>query len=438
MLNMEGQCGDVYMCGEATEGTFVPLKHLRGKKIKSLCASRYAHVILSDSWEFAHTLGLECLEDLVSGLGDVKLQHVAFGQKHALGLSLDGHVYSWGSGIEGQLGAGSFVTKAFSPDRIFQHFRGSFVQLATGAHHSMALSERGSVYAWGRGFEGQTGLAPKSLTTEDQLRLYGMTPIPKAVGILPVVSHVACGENFTIVIEAKTGTLWSFGENQSGQCGIGSLSTVEMTPKPMRLFEEERELPRFQKLACGWAHTLALTTNGTIWSFGLNSFGQLGLGDDTNVMKCAARPRDLAGKWSDICASGHYSVARKDNGRVWTWGSNAHGRLGHGTPPSQREVFPRLVEALTETYVSGIACARDHVLYFAPTTVASIGPALGPTTGQTLLTISGSGFWDSEDLTVRFAPTTEGRLTRAALGTFDPETKHVRKYFVAIMMFSHD
>lgn len=330
---------------------------------------------------------------------------------------MDGHLYSWGEGSEGQLGVGTLIKKSLTPQRIH---REDFVfsDVNCGANHTVALTDAGDCYAWGRGFEGQTGICDKNLSLEQNDLVHGYQPVPRHIAPLlgKRVIRVDCGENFTCVITGN-GEIWSFGEAQSGQTGHGRL-TRQLNPT-LTIDKGVNGSP-FVNVACGASHALALTLEGDLYAWGFNVYGQLGLGDTKTRFTPELVP-DI--KLQRIYAAGHYSCGITENGSVYTWGAGTHGQLGHGS--TDHEPSPRLVKQTESIHVSALACGAADLMFFVPTWISNTHPVRGPISGHTTLTISGSGFWESDDITIRFVPTTDERLPRAALGDYDPETKQI-------------
>ncbi len=118
------------------------------------------------------------------------------------------------------------------------------------------------------------------------------------------------------------GTLWAWGWNDFGQLGNG---TTTATLAPIKIGNANNWL----KISNGSAHTLALKTDGTLWSWGLNDEGQLG--DGTTVNKTSPIQIGNATDWVNIDAGMIHSFAIKSNGTLWAWGNNFSGQLGDGT-----------------------------------------------------------------------------------------------------------
>ncbi|RHY34376.1 hypothetical protein DYB32_001009 [Aphanomyces invadans] len=350
---------------------------------------------------------------------------------------LDGHVFVWGDGRFGQLGLGGTIVAKEHP-------------IACGGFHTAALSESGDLYTWGRNFEGQLGHSSASASCAVNEKLNGVFHRPKHVAPLlnKKCKQVACGDKFTVALIVH-GDIYAFGEGQAGQLGTGRCTKV-LQPT-LALTSESPDDP-FVEIACGWAHTLAMTQTGRLFSWGFNQYGQLGASDT----KTRFTPEQVVAcvPVAHVFAGGNYSAAISStraspsnvvvdhvvvgSGRLMTWGNAMHGKLAHGTAKLDAVLAPTLVQDLKDVYVQAVACSWDNLVVFAPTWVRSLlhvvgfslefaqvsglHPQCGVLSGGCMLRVFGSGFWESDDLTVRFVPLTEGRLPRAALATFDPAT----------------
>lgn len=81
-------------------------------------------------------------------------------------------------------------------------------------------------------------------------------------------------------------------------------------------------------VAAGWRHSLAFKSNGTLWAWGINQYGQLGQGNTTQLDTPTQVGTDT--DWSKVAAGGFFSVALKSGGTLWAWGRNTDGQLGVG------------------------------------------------------------------------------------------------------------
>lgn len=131
---------------------------------------------------------------------------------------------------------------------------------------------------------------------------------------------VSSGADFCVALK-EDGTLWAWGHNDSGQLGIGS--------------SEDKDLPvqigidsDWDSISAGSGFAVALKTDGTVWVWGRNDFGLgTGAGNQSNIPIQVGTDTD----WKFINAGGAHCFAIKTNGALWAWGRNNFGQLGNGT-----------------------------------------------------------------------------------------------------------
>ena len=167
------------------------------------------------------------------------------------------------------------------------------------------------------------------------------------------------GGAHTVVLR-EDGTVWTYGENGSGQLGDG---TNVKRNNPIRL----AALSDIVSVVAGPGHTLAVRADGTEWAWGWNGYSQLGDGTTTNSLTPVQvkDPSDPSGFLTGVvrvAAAERYSIALKSNGTVWTWGTHDYaviGRLYSGTGSTPQEVAGQ-VAGLTN--VIAIAAGWEHTL----------------------------------------------------------------------------
>ena len=159
---------------------------------------------------------------------------------------------------------------------------------------------------------------------------------PVQIGALTTWSKLANG-NGRYGLSVKTdGTLWAWGQNASGCLGLGNATNYS---SPVQV----GALTNWLDVSATYRTTLALKTDGTMWSWGANAYGQLGLGNTTYY----SSPVQIGAltTWSAISIGGWWGMALKTDGTIWMWGANNSGQLGQGNTTVQSS--PVQVGALT-------------------------------------------------------------------------------------------
>ncbi|XP_064782208.1 probable E3 ubiquitin-protein ligase HERC3 isoform X2 [Oncorhynchus masou masou] len=173
------------------------------------------------------------------------------------------------------------------------------------------------------------------------------------------VAQVACGDQHSILL-TQDGQVFTWGQNTSGQLGLGwgEPRDMSLSPKPLKSLSG---IPLVQ-ITAGGDHSFALSLSGAVFGWGKNTAGQLGLGDTTN--RCAPAPVDCLNLKKTVlisCGGEHTAVLTK-GGVVFTFGSGRYGQLGHNS--LRDELRPRVVGQLCGLKVTQIACGRHHTLAF--------------------------------------------------------------------------
>ncbi|KAG8012939.1 E3 ISG15--protein ligase HERC5 [Nibea albiflora] len=169
------------------------------------------------------------------------------------------------------------------------------------------------------------------------------------------VTHVSCGSRHSVVL-TKDGQVFTWGQNSRGQLGLETSGLDVKTPQHVRSVSA---VPLVQ-IAAGGEQSFAVSFSGSVFAWGGNDCGQLGLGDRTDrhtptSVLCLNMKKSV----HIACGEKHTAVLTKD-GAVFTFGSGQHGQLGHNS--FRDELRPRLVAELWGAKVSKIACGRHHTL----------------------------------------------------------------------------
>ncbi|XP_011699349.1 PREDICTED: RCC1 and BTB domain-containing protein 1-like isoform X2 [Wasmannia auropunctata] len=249
----------------------------------------------------------------VEALCEKDIKTFAYGSgPHVLVLTKEGEVYSWGHNGYCELGNGT-CNQGLTPTLVnMPTMNGGLgmkriVDIACGSHHSVALTEDGEVYAWGQNNCGQVGSSIS--TNQGAPRQVNSNLAGKKV------VYISCGQTSTMAV-VENGEVYGWGYNGVGQLGIGNYVN-QMTPCRVGSLIGTVIV----KVACGYAHTLALTDEGKLYVWGGNSYGQLGIGNKTNACNPVMVSHEM-GRVSDIAALhyNHISIAVGEGGRVYMWG----------------------------------------------------------------------------------------------------------------------
>ncbi len=245
-------------------------------------------------------------------LGTTDWAFVDGSYRHTIAIKTNGTLWTWGENTDGQLGDGTTTSKS-SPVQVGALTNWS--KIATSRRHAVAIKTDGTLWAWGSNGSGELG---------DGTNVNKSSPMQIGAGTNWV--HVKCGgvegPSYTTAIKSD-GTIWSWGDGNSGRLGIG-LSTGNRS-SPVQI----GALTNWSKLSIGEGTSVAIKTDGTIWSWGGNGMGALGLGDAYNT----TIPNQVGAltNWSKLCAGVRTSFAIKTDGTLWGWGNADDGRLGDGT-----------------------------------------------------------------------------------------------------------
>ena len=303
--------------------------------------------------------------DMTGVLAGKKIVQYGAGINHAVVLADDGKLYAWGQNDRGQFGNGTTVSSAVPVAVTMGALAGKTItSVKAGSSFSAALTSDGKVYAWGAGTTGQLG-------TGSSLDSW----VPVAVvssGALAgkTVTQIGCGVSFMTVL-TQDNKLFSWGANPSGELGNGNTTSSNV---PVAVTMTAFGTKTIQKLAVGGYHTLVLTQDFFLFGWGTNASGQLGLNSTglTSSPAAVTQTGALSGKTvTDIAAGYYHSLALSQNGQVFSWGQNTYGQLGNNTSGQQQvpivvgsvgALSSKTVTAIGASYYSSAALTSDGML----------------------------------------------------------------------------
>jgi hypothetical protein len=207
----------------------------------------------------------------------------------------------------------------------------------------------GVIWSWGFNYHGQLGNSSES---------YNPQPIPAKILNLSSITEADGGSGFGMALDLY-GNIWTWGDNSFGELGNGT-TTDRFYPNWVVLLSSDHltkyALSDITAIAAGSHHCLALKNDGTVWAWGFNGLGSLGIGSTVNSFY-PVKVASLSGITA-IAAGGDHSMALKSDGTVWAWGSNSFGELGDGS--TSNRPTPVQVDGLSN--VTAISGGASHSL----------------------------------------------------------------------------
>ena len=267
---------------------------------------------------------------LIVGLEGEGIVEVGIGSTHGAAISDGGDLYVWGAGIFGQLGVGDYGVYQ-TPQLLESLQDGSTLrQVAIGQSHTIALTDTGTVYAWGFQNSGKLGFGIREREgVKKPFSRFFPTPIIIERLKRVVVRQIACGPNHSLALSEDG--VYSWGSGDGGRLGHGDDRPCEV-PTPIKAFAKDIVL----QVSAGYWHSAAivlippLNEGGYVYTWGSGYAGQLGLGTRT----ISRTPRLVQGLLdrqlvsSRVKCGPYHNVVMTDNDELFTWGSNRYNCLG--------------------------------------------------------------------------------------------------------------
>ena len=315
------------------------------------------NVLFSCGYNYSGQLGLgdNTSRSVMTQVGSlINWKQISCGYQSTVAIKTDGTLWGWGSNRNGEVGnntlisynspvlagggstwkqvsiGGGFVDAVKTDGTLWEWGYPSstaspvqvgsdnkWKQVSAGQNTKMAIKTEGTLWGWGNNAQGALGLGD---TTN--------RGTPTKVGNNTDWKQVVCGYGTTVGAEDYTmaittdGKLYAWGYNPQGQLGLGN--TVNYS-SPVQV----GGLTNWKRLSDEVGHSsFAIKTDGTLWAWGLNSSGQLGLGNTVNY----SSPVQIGSltNWKQIANKGGVTTAIKTDGTLWAWGNNSSGQLGLG------------------------------------------------------------------------------------------------------------
>lgn len=273
---------------------------------------------------------------------------VTVGDSHTCGLRMTGQLYCWGSDAHGKLGDGGTFRDRSTPVAVAGDIT-DWTSASAGGDHTCARRSTGRIYCWGSDSRGQVGDGGSNTDRSAPVLVAGGATNWGAVST--GLSHTCARKT--------TGRLYCWGNDLTGQLGNGGTNANATSPVPVA----GSATTRWTLVAAGATHTCARRSNGRLFCWGSDAAGQLGDGGGPNSFE--STPVQVAGRttdWVAVAAGDFSTCARKSNGRLYCWGSDAVGQLGNGGANTSTrapvQVAGRAIDWSTVAVGERHACAR--------------------------------------------------------------------------------
>lgn len=269
----------------------------------------------------------------------------------ALAVSHGGTLWSWGLNTNGQLGINNTSNRS-RPVQV--GIDTNWKNVSAGIDHTIGIKTDGTIWSWGGNTSGQLGQSDVVSRSN-----------PTQIGTDTNWKSSSTGNSFTIAIRTD-GTMWSWGDNSpSGQLG------ANLRPVFFGLLRRSSPVQigtrsDWTQVSSGAAHTIALRSDGTIWSWGLNTSRQLGFDTSFGNPRSSPIQIGISSNWSQVAAGGDNSAAIATDGTLWTWGNNANGQIGNNNTTnasSPVQVGTRSDWTQVSTRSSTIAVRSDGTIW---------------------------------------------------------------------------
>jgi len=284
---------EIYVCGETH------IQHLTEKLFSNPSSNVY---------QYHQPVSLSFLK--LNFTIDITISSISCGLFHTMFKTKSGLIYSCGRNTNGQLGHGDIVHR--KNPTLVKFFKPNVVhQIVCGANYNLALTTNKHVYSWGLNEENQLGftITDEFISTPQHITFFNS---------LESIKQIYCCQSSSFALTSKN-KLFSWGSNDSTQCGH-LCSSIITEPKQITFTSES-----ILKVSCGYEHVLCLTTRGTLYGWGNNTFLQLAneILDSSLPMKIDLNS-ELFNKQRviNVVSRGDTCFACLEGGDVLGWGNN--------------------------------------------------------------------------------------------------------------------
>ncbi|MEN9521770.1 MAG: hypothetical protein RL065_147 [Bacteroidota bacterium] len=338
-------CGDsLYSWGNLIDSTYLEPKKVtipalqKYKSIHALSGASFAIDTAGFVWSwganYSGMLGIgNTIQNLtplkVHGIGNVgfltNIKALSGRNQSAFALANDSIVFSWGSNSTGVLGDGTIFNTRTSPVKVIDYnsvVLDSIIQISSSSEHALAVDANGNVWVWGRNYYGEAGIGTTNTYISQAVQVLNST----GIGILSNVKSVSAGTHFSLALK-NDGTVWAWGNNNVGQLGINTSTNINL-PTQVTDITGNQFLTNIVSIEAGDGFAMALSSSGKVYMWGNNRFGILAQIDYKLNSKKPIQLKNLPIIKNIYCGDDEVA-AETNNGDLLMWGVNYQGNLGN-------------------------------------------------------------------------------------------------------------
>ncbi|RRT78733.1 hypothetical protein B296_00026680 [Ensete ventricosum] len=292
---------------------------------------------------------------LIDALSGMNVELVACGEYHTCAVTLSGDLYTWGDGVHssGLLGHGSDVSH-WIPKKVCGPMEGQHVSsVSCGPWHTAIVTSAGQLFTFGDGIFGALGHGDRRSTNipREVEALRGMRAVRAACGVWHTAAIVEILDASSDSGSSSMGKLFTWGDGDKGRLGHGDGETKLLPTCVVSLSDS------FCKVACGHDITIGLTTSGCVYTMGSTVYGQLGNPEADGKLPTRVEGKIYNSFVEEISCGSYHVAVLTSRTEIYTWGKGTNGRLGHGDNDDRNT--PTLVEALKDKQVKSVVCGAS-------------------------------------------------------------------------------
>ncbi|OIT28076.1 PREDICTED: uncharacterized protein LOC109213096 [Nicotiana attenuata] len=292
----------------------------------------------------------------IDTLCGLNVTSAACGDYHTCATTISGDLYTWGEGTFnfGLLGHDSGISH-WTPKKVKGPLVGKHVSyVSCGPWHSAAITSVGQLFTFGDGTFGALGHGDRSSTSipREVETLQGRRTVTVSCGHWHTAAVVEFSFDDSSSSNSPPRKLFTWGNGDDGQLGHGD-NASRLAPCNILQLDDIN----FCRVACGHSITVALTTSGRVYTMGKADYGQLGIPGSTGKFPSRVQGKITNCFIEEIACGSFHVVALSSNSQLYTWGKGGNGQLGHGDNHDRNT--PTLVEALKAKQVKHVVCGNN-------------------------------------------------------------------------------